>query len=136
MVYIAVDGIERSMIMTLKECYEAMGADYEEVMSRLRTEERVQKFLLKLLSDPSYGQLCTSMENRDMAEAFRGAHTLKGISQNLSLTRFGRSVTRLSDYLKEKQEYNEQVEAMMAVVKEDYESMISCIKELQKADNN
>ena len=31
--------------MTVKECYEAMGADYDDVMGRLRKDERVQKFL-------------------------------------------------------------------------------------------
>ena len=36
--------------MTVKECYEAIGADYEDVMGRLRKDERVQKFVLKLPS--------------------------------------------------------------------------------------
>ena len=29
--------------MTVKECYEAIGADYEDVMGRLRKDERVEK---------------------------------------------------------------------------------------------
>ena len=29
--------------MTIQECYKEMGADYEEVQSRLRTEERIKK---------------------------------------------------------------------------------------------
>ena len=33
--------------MTVKECYEAIGADYEEVLRRLANEERVARFLLK-----------------------------------------------------------------------------------------
>ena len=37
--------------MTVKQCYEAMEANYEEVESRLRTEERIKKFLLKVLND-------------------------------------------------------------------------------------
>ena len=41
--------------MTLKECYEAMGADYEAVMGRLRKEERILKYLTKFLEDPSFG---------------------------------------------------------------------------------
>ena len=40
--------------MTVKECYDAIGADYEDVMGRLRKDERVQKFVLKLLDDKSY----------------------------------------------------------------------------------
>ena len=32
--------------MTIQECYKEMGADYEEVQGRLRTEERIKKFVL------------------------------------------------------------------------------------------
>ena len=66
--------------MTVKECYEIIGANYEEVESRLRTEERIKKFLLKVLNDKSYDLLCDSIKQKNMEEAFRAAHTLKGIS--------------------------------------------------------
>ena len=65
--------------MTVKECYDAMGADYEDVLGRLRKDERIQKFVLKLLNDKSYELLINSMEAGDMNEAFRAAHTLKGV---------------------------------------------------------
>jgi HPt (histidine-containing phosphotransfer) domain-containing protein len=66
-----------------------------------------------------------------MEEAFRAAHTLKGISQNLSLNRFSKSISALSDYLKEKKEYNETVEEMFGQVKEDYAVLMKAIEELQ-----
>ncbi len=50
--------------MTVKQCYEAMEANYEEVESRLRTEERIKKILLKVLNDKSYDLLCTSIEQK------------------------------------------------------------------------
>ena len=65
--------------MTVKECYDAMGANYEEIISRLRTEERVKKFVLKILNDKSYDLLINSMEERNMEEAFRAANTIKGV---------------------------------------------------------
>ena len=34
--------------MTVKECYEVMKGDYDDVMSRLRSDDRVKKFLLKV----------------------------------------------------------------------------------------
>ena len=46
--------------MTLKECYQKMGGNYDEVFSRFRKEERVQKFVLKFLNDKSYELLCES----------------------------------------------------------------------------
>lgn len=40
--------------MTLKACYEAIGGDYEGVVSRLVTEARVNKFLTMFLHDTNY----------------------------------------------------------------------------------
>lgn len=66
--------------MSLKECYDKMGADYEDVLSRLRSEVLVRKFALKFLDDDSYANLKAAMESGNAPEAFRGAHTLSGIN--------------------------------------------------------
>ena len=68
--------------MTLKECYQAMDASYDEVISRLRSERMVQKFALKFLNDGSYQLLISSMEEGNCEEAFRAAHTIKGVCQD------------------------------------------------------
>ena len=47
--------------MSLKECYEKMGADYEDVLSRLRSEGLVRKFAVKFLDDDSYAALKDAM---------------------------------------------------------------------------
>lgn len=39
--------------MNINECYQAMGADYEEVFGRLRNERLITKFVLKFPGDPS-----------------------------------------------------------------------------------
>ena len=43
--------------MTLQECYQAMEADYDDVLGRLRSERLIQKFMLKFLDDGSYDLL-------------------------------------------------------------------------------
>ena len=70
--------------MTVKECYEQMGSDYEGVLGRLGSEAIVKRFALKFLQDPSFAQLKESLAKNDGEEAFRAAHTLKGICLNLS----------------------------------------------------
>jgi len=67
--------------MTLQECYAAIGGDYEEVLGRLRSERLIQKFVLKFLNDPSYSLLVETMAARQYDEAFRAAHTIKGVCQ-------------------------------------------------------
>ena len=109
--------------MTVRECYEAMGANYDSVVSRLRTDERVQKFVLKVLNDKSFELLNTSIEARNMEEAFRAAHTLKGVCQNLSLDRLYESSSALA-------EHGEDMESMLGQVAEDYSLTIRCIQQL------
>ena len=43
--------------MTIQECYEAIGGNYEDVLGRLRSEALIRKFTLKFLEDQSYPQL-------------------------------------------------------------------------------
>ena len=50
--------------MTLEECYKEMGADLQEVLRRLKTEERIGKFLKLILTDTNYESLCKALEEK------------------------------------------------------------------------
>ena len=116
--------------MTIQECYEAFGGNYQEVVSRLRTDERIARFLQRVVDDGSYKLLCDSVESGNLDEAFRAAHTLKGVCMNLSITRFAESASALTEALREKRELNAEVQQLLQKVKEDYELTISSIKQL------
>ena len=118
--------------MTVQECYEAFGGNYQEVISRLRTDERVARFLQKVVDDGSYKLLCDSLETGNVDEAFRAAHTLKGVCGNLSITRFGESSSALCEYLREKRVIDDNVMSMYKQVSEDYELTINNIKQLNQ----
>lgn len=116
--------------MTVKECYEAFGGNYDEVISRLRTDERVARFLQKVVDDGSYKLLIDSIATNNVDEAFRAAHTLKGVCGNLSITKFGESSSALCEYLREKRVIDDAVLSMLEKVKVDYELTINSIKQL------
>ena len=42
--------------MTMRECYEAIGGNYEAVLGRLHSEALIRRFALKFLEDQSYIQ--------------------------------------------------------------------------------
>ena len=86
--------------MTLQECYAALEGDYQGVLGRLTSERMVQKFVLKFLNDGSYDLLLRSMAEENWQEAFRAAHTIKGVCQNLDFTRLYRSSSQLSEALR------------------------------------
>ena len=116
--------------MTVQECYEAFEGNYQEVVSRLRTDERIARFLQKVVDDGSYKLLCDSIETNNVDEAFRAAHTLKGVCGNLSITRFGESSSALCEFLREKRVINDEMMPMFEKVKEDYALTINAIKQL------
>ena len=48
--------------MTMQECYEAIGGNYEDVLGRLHSEALIRRFALKFLEDQSYIQLKQALE--------------------------------------------------------------------------
>lgn len=72
--------------MCLKECYNALGGDYNDVLRHLGSEKLVEKFVLKFPEDDSFSKLTDALKEKNLSEAFRAAHTIKGISLNLSFT--------------------------------------------------
>ncbi|MCI9402280.1 MAG: Hpt domain-containing protein [Oscillospiraceae bacterium] len=115
--------------MTLQECYAALGGDYESVTGRLRSERLVQKFVLKFLEDGSYDLLCRSMEGEDYGEAFRAAHTLKGVCQNLSFTRLYQSSAPLCEALRDG--FHPEAPALKEQVDADYRQTADAIRAYQ-----
>ncbi len=88
------------MTMTLETCYATMGADYNDVLGRLRSERLVQKFVLKFLDDKSFDLLCSSFAAGNYEDAFRASHTIKGMCQNLSFTKLMESSSELTESLR------------------------------------
>lgn len=116
--------------MTLQECYAAMGGDFEEVKSRLRSERLVEKFALKFLADSSYDTLTATMASQDYEEAFRAAHTIKGVAQNLSFTALYQSASALSEALRGG--FTPEAPALAARLDADYAKTVAAIRAYQE----
>ena len=71
--------------MNIRECYDTIGADFEDVLGRLGSESLIQRFALKFIDDGSYNELTEALAEKNAEKAFRAAHTLKGICLNLGL---------------------------------------------------
>ncbi len=116
--------------MTLQQCYEMMNANFDEVKQRLMKEQRIEKIMLLFLKDPSYELLKTAMESGDRETAFRAAHTLKGISLNLSLTPLQHSSSALSEALRRDPPAENARELYEALIP-DYERTAAAIRQYQ-----
>lgn len=87
--------------MTLKEFYETIGENYEDVFSRFGDEAFLKRFVIKFLDDPCFSDLKTALSRRDTEAAFRAAHTLKGICLNLGFQDLYKESAAVTERLRE-----------------------------------
>lgn len=116
--------------MTVQECYEQAGADYQDAMNRLGSEALIKRFALKFLQDKSYEQLQEGLAQKDAEMAFRAAHTLKGVCANLGFESLFKVSSALTEQLRGKEEIRD-CEELCKAVTEQYERTIAALKELQ-----
>lgn len=112
--------------MTIEQCYQALGGDYDQMVRRVSSPERVGKFLAMFLEDDSFAQLCRILEQGSREEAMQAAITLKGVSGNLSFTRLFDSTSRLAQALRP----GEQTDPapFLEQVRQDYEQTVRAIR--------
>ena len=115
--------------MTLQECYAAMGGNYEEVLGRLRSDRLIQKFVLKFVDDGSYQLLLDSMASQNYEDAFRAAHTIKGVCQNLGFTGLYMASETLTEMLRSHPE--DYVPSMLDDLKAEYEKTYAAVEKLK-----
>ena len=115
--------------MTLKDCYTALGGDYADVIARLRSEAFVKKYVLRFPEDKSYALLCDALAAGDVQEAFRAAHTIKGMCQNLSFTALSDSASAMTEALRGGD--LEAGRALLDGVRRDYERTAGAILAFQ-----
>lgn len=115
--------------MTAKECYELMDGNYENVLERLNSEKLIKKFLKKFVDDKSFSDITRYIEAGEQENAFRAAHTLKGVCLNLGLDKLYESAVEVTDALRCGKSGT--TPEMLERLKSDYELTINAIKGLE-----
>ncbi len=102
------------------------GVNWDDVKDRfMGNENLIEKFMLKFLNDKSFEQLTTEIGNRDVQEAFKACHTLKGVSGNLGLDGFRPPVLELTEILRAGS--LEGADELYMQIKEKYEQLIEIL---------
>ena len=115
--------------MNIEECYEKMGGSYADVSTRLPNLKLIEKFIGRFLEDRSFDTLCRQMECGNREEAFRAAHTLKGVCANLGFTRLLDSTSRLTEELRPKTDsISDTTIQLLEDVRRDYEVAVDTIR--------
>ena len=112
--------------MKIRECYEQMGADYDNVLSRLGSDAMVERFALKFLQEKTFDNLKEAIEKKDAEEAFRAAHTLKGICLNLGFDNLFTVSSELTEKLRPRT--LEGSEELLQKVQEQYDITVQALQ--------
>ena len=115
--------------MDIKECYEAMHGDYEDIFSRLRNNALIIKLVKKFESDQSYAGLKQGLADKDVEKAFRAAHTLKGVCLNLGFDELFEVSAELTEKLRERQTAGS--EELFQKVSQKYQKTVMAIQGLE-----
>lgn len=117
----------------LKQILVENGADVEGTLHRFMGNGALfLKFLVKFKDDQNFVLLRNSIEQKDYEEAFKAAHTLKGVSANLGLTPIYDSASKLTELLRGKAPSEVDVEKVTqekAALEESYRLFIKIIEE-------
>lgn len=114
--------------MTVSEFYKAVGGDYEDIVKRFCGEERVIRFLGLFLKDTSVEDLRRNMKEENYKDAFRAAHTLKGVAVNLGITKMYNAASEITEALRA--EDSEKAKALMPEINEIYDKTVSALNTL------
>lgn len=114
--------------MTVKEFYDSIGGDYEDAINRFRMESLVQKFLLKFPEDTSYQELVAAVEAGETETAFKAAHTLKGVTANLSMEKLRAASSEVTELLRAGD--LEGAKPLMPAVDSAYAEVMEAIKKM------
>lgn len=115
--------------METRECYQEIGSDYDALLSRLGSEAIIRKFAIKFLKDTSYQTLERALAEKNVEEAFRAAHTLKGVCVNLGFDKLYEVSSALTEKLRAGELDGSDV--LFEKVKEQYAITVSAIEKLQ-----
>lgn len=116
--------------MKLNEFYMAVDGNYEDAMERLQNEMFVGKFLRMLPRDGSMMLLEQAMADGRANDAFRAAHTLKGIALNLSLTKLAAACSQLTEALRGADTIPQQARELLIPVRQEYARIRAALAEL------
>lgn len=117
--------------MTVKNVYDEIDGNYDEIMGRMNSEEFIATLLGMFLQDESYGQLTACMESENYQDAFRAAHNMKGLCANISMSGLGGVAEEITEALRDGKDV-EKAKALMPVLTERYQKTVETIKRFQE----
>lgn len=124
--------MERNDItMTIKDVYDIIHEDYQDVYDRFQMERMIQKYVLKFIEDPNFSLLKQGLECCDEQEAFRAGHTLKGVCANMGFLKLEKLSSQITELLRQYEIEN--AKRLFPDLEKEYELIRTTIIQFQQS---
>lgn len=115
--------------MEAREVYLELGEDYNEVLGRLVTDERITKYLKRFAEGGSIADIHGLLADENYEEAFRLVHTAKGMAMNMGLSKLTSVTSDLCEELRGGKP-NKPIDDMIVIVEEEFAKTKAVIDQL------
>lgn len=124
------------MDANFKATLEEMGMDVNNTVSRfMGKEELYLKFLSKFQTDQSVANIQQYISEQNVEEAFKSAHTLKGVAANLGLDPIAQHASDIVELFRGKTQFSEvdtdRLSVLNGELKTIHEALIKLLAEQQ-----
>lgn len=116
------DQVPSEVVETL---YQIAGGDYAGVIGRLRTNERIAKFVTMFADDASYANLIDNMAAENWDEAFRAAYALKGTARDMGFIELSDRASEVTEALRASD--TTQAKELLPAVQDAYKQVADAI---------
>lgn len=111
---------------------EEMGMDVNTTVNRFMGNEALYlKFLYKFQNDQSVANIQQHIAEQNAEEAFKSAHTLKGVAANLGLDPIAQHASDITELLRGKSQFSEvdtgRLDTVTAELKTIYEALMKVL---------
>lgn len=120
--------------MTVQECYQQIQGNYENVLKRLKTDERIVKFLELFFKRYYLSEVIRIRKCKNNQEIFKCVHDLKGMALNLGLTALQKAAQNLCEAVR----YGEpsvDISPLYQEVTKEYQKVVDIIHVIMQEQN-
>ncbi len=118
--------------MTVKEFYQEIRGDYDEMRRRIPSDSLILRFLKQFPSDNSYRELINTLQKQDISCCFLAAHKFKGLVANMSFNELYSAINDLTEQLRPQTQPADA--ELVQRVTESYEMIIHKINRLSDGE--
>ncbi len=115
--------------MTVREMYEIIGGDYEDLLSRVFSDDLAERFIKMYAETKDVDAMVEAFEKKDYRTVFELSHGLKGMTGNMSLKRNSETIVAICESVRHG-DPTEDISGLIEKAKKEHEELLSLIKQL------